>query len=395
MIEDALKTQVKLTDAMLAYASKASDELSERTNGTIRAVLLAVGAGLLATVIAALWIGLRGLSRPIGRLNSVMASFARNDLTAEIPGIGRGDEVGAMARTVQVFKASALEINRLRAEQEAQKHRAADGRRQMMGELATKFEVNAGSIVGSVASAAAQLQATAQAMSATAQETTRQSATVGMASDQATRNVQTVAAATEELTASIREISQQVAQASVMITDGVRQATQSNGQVQGLTASADKIGDVVRIISGIASQTNLLALNATIEAARAGEAGKGFAVVASEVKALANQTAKATGGDRRTDQGHPGSDAGLGAVDTERHRDDQQGERDGGGHCLGGRAAGRGDAGDLAQRVASRAGHAGGVWQHHWRHPRRRGRPTPRRCKCSPGRARCRGMARP
>ena len=295
LINGALQAQVMLTDALIAKAAKASGALAEQSDATIRTVLISVGGGVLATIAVAMWIGLQGLSRPIARLNTVMASFARNDLTAETPGIGRGDEVGAMARTVQVFKTNALEINRLRAEQEAQKQRTADERRQMMSELATKFETNAGSIVSSVASAAAQLQATAQAMSATAQETTRQSTSVGTASDQATQNVQTVAAATEELTASIQEISQQVAQASVMITDGVQQATQSNDQVQSLTASAEKIGDVVRIISDIASQTNLLALNATIEAARAGDAGKGFAVVASEVKALANQTAKATG----------------------------------------------------------------------------------------------------
>ena len=334
-------------------------------------MLISVGGGVLVTMAVAMWIGLQGLSRPIGRLNTVMASFARNDLTAEIPGIGRGDEVGAMARTVQVFKTSALEINRLRAEQEAQKQRAADGRRQMMSELATKFETNAGGIVSSVASAAAQLQETAQAMSATAQETTRQSTTVGTASDQATQNVQTVAAATEELTASIQEISQQVAQASVMITDGVRQATRSNDQVQGLTASADRIGDVVRIISDIASQTNLLALNATIEAARAGEAGKGFAVVASEVKALANQTAKATGEIaeqiKAIQEATQISAQSIQNVTATINKVSETAA----GHRLGGRAAGRGDAGDLAQRAAGRAGHAGGVGQHHGRDPGR------------------------
>jgi methyl-accepting chemotaxis protein len=294
-IEVVLQAQVKLTDNLIAYSAKASDELTERTDATVRTVLISVGVGLLATVAIALRIGLQGLSRPIGRLNAAMASFARNDLTAETPGVGRGDEVGAMARTVEVFKTNALEINRLRAEQEAQKQRTTDERRQMMSDLAAKFEANAGSIVSGIASAATELQSTAQAMAATAEETTRQSTTVAAASEQATQNVQTVAAATEELTASIREISQQVTQAGAMIKNGVQQATKSNEQVQSLTAAAEKIGDVVRIISGIASQTNLLALNATIEAARAGDAGKGFAVVASEVKALANQTAKATG----------------------------------------------------------------------------------------------------
>jgi methyl-accepting chemotaxis protein len=157
-----------------------------------------------------------------------------------------------------------------------------------------EFEASITGVVDSVASAATELRSTAQAMAATSEETTRQSTTVAAASEQATQNVQTVASAAEELSASIREISQQVTQASAVIQEGVRQAVASNEQVQGLVATAEKIGDVVEIISGIAGQTNLLALNATIEAARAGDAGKGFAVVASEVKALANQTAKAT-----------------------------------------------------------------------------------------------------
>ena len=294
LIEGAVAAQVRLTDGLIAYAAKASDDLTDRTDGTIRTVLLSVGAGLIATVAAALWIGLQGLSRPISRLNAVMEAFARNDLSATTPGTARGDEIGAMARTVEVFKTNALEVNRMRAEQEARKQRAADERRQAMADLAAKFEASAGNIVSNVTSQATELEATAQSMAATAEETTRQSTTVAAASEQATQNVQTVAAATEELASSIREISRQVGQASAMISDGVHQATRSNEQVQSLTAAAERIGDVVKLISGIASQTNLLALNATIEAARAGDAGKGFAVVASEVKALANQTAKAT-----------------------------------------------------------------------------------------------------
>jgi methyl-accepting chemotaxis protein len=295
LLGSALQTQVKLTDDLTAYSAKASGDLADLTDDTIRSVLLSVGAGLLAIIAAAIWIGLHGMSRPIGRLTMVMEAFARNDLAAVTPGTGRGDEIGAMARTVDVFKTNALEVNRLRAEQEAQKQRAAAERRQAMSDLAARFEASAGDIVGNVTSQATGLQATAQSMAATAEETSRQSTTVAAASEQATRNVQTVAAAAEELASSIREISRQVGLASAMIADGVQQATRSDAQVQGLTAASERIGDVVKIISGIASQTNLLALNATIEAARAGDAGKGFAVVASEVKALANQTAKATG----------------------------------------------------------------------------------------------------
>jgi methyl-accepting chemotaxis protein len=245
-------------------------------------------AGIMGVVLT------RGIAAPIRSMREVMAKLARGDTSVAVPGIGRKDEVGGMAGAVQVFKDSMIETERLRAGQEAQKQRAEQERRQAMLDLAAKFEASVGGIVEGVASAATELQSTAQSMAATSEETTRQSTTVAAASEQATQNVQTVAAATEELTASIREISQQITHASAVINDGVQQATRSNEQVQSLTTSAEKIGDVVKIISGIAAQTNLLALNATIEAARAGDAGKGFAVVASEVKALANQTAKAT-----------------------------------------------------------------------------------------------------
>nr|WP_294503779.1 methyl-accepting chemotaxis protein [uncultured Rhodopila sp.] len=178
--------------------------------------------------------------------------------------------------------------------QEAEKRHSAEARRTAMLDLSSRFEASVAGIVSTLAAAATELESTSRVMASTAEEATRQTGTVVTASEEAARNVQTVASATEELTASIGAISQQVTHAADMIRDSVRQAAMSNEQVNGLTEAADKIGDVVRIISDIAGQTNLLALNATIEAARAGDAGKGFAVVASEVKALANQTAKAT-----------------------------------------------------------------------------------------------------
>jgi methyl-accepting chemotaxis protein len=236
----------------------------------------------------------RGIGRPIEGMGSAMAKLAAGDSSVAIPAAGRKDEVGEMAKAVQVFKDNLIESERLRAEDAMRKQRAEEERRQGMIDLAAKFEASVGGIVDSVASAATELQSTAQSMSATAEETTQQSTSVAAASEQTTRNVQAVASSAEELSASVREISQQVMQAGSMIQEGVRQTVQSNEQVQGLAGTAEKVGDVVRIISDIAGQTNLLALNATIEAARAGDAGKGFAVVASEVKALATQTAKAT-----------------------------------------------------------------------------------------------------
>jgi methyl-accepting chemotaxis protein len=294
LVEATVQAQNKLADTLSSYAAKQSDDLTDQANGTIRTVLISVGIGLLATIAAALWIGLQGLSRPIGRLNAVMESFARNDLTAETPGVGRGDEVGAMARTVEVFKTNGQEVNRLRADQEAQKQRVTDERRQMMSDLAGKFEAGVGGIVSSVTAQATELQATAQSMASISEETSRQSSTVAAASEQATQNINTIASATEELSSSVREILQQVTHSTHMISAAVSDTEAANEEIQGLAGAVDKIGQVVDLIKGIAGQTNLLALNATIEAARAGDAGKGFAVVASEVKALANQTAKAT-----------------------------------------------------------------------------------------------------
>ena len=253
-----------------------------------------VGGAILLVMLAAAWLINRNISGGLGRLKSRMTTLAGGDVDDAIPGLDRRDELGAMARSVQVFRDNMIETERLRAQQETQKQLAEQERRNAMVDLAAKFRAGVGGIVENVAATATELQTTAQSMSMTSEETTQRSIAVAAASDQATQNVQTVAAAAEELSASIREISQQVAHAGAVIRDGVQQTVRSNEQVQGLASTAEKIGGVVRIISEIAGQTNLLALNATIEAARAGDAGKGFAVVASEVKVLATQTAKAT-----------------------------------------------------------------------------------------------------
>ena len=251
------------------------------------------GMGLLLGLALAWFIG-RGIVRPVTGMTAAMARLAAGDTATEIPERDSKDEIGDMAKAVAVFKDGMIETGRLRGEQEALKQRAEQERRQAMLDLAAKFEETVGGIVENVASAATELQSTAQSMAVTSEETSRQSSTVAAASEEATQNVQAVASAAEQLSASVREISQQVTQTGSVIKEAVQQAIRSNEQVQGLSSTAEKIGDVVRIISDIAGQTNLLALNATIEAARAGDAGKGFAVVASEVKALATQTAKAT-----------------------------------------------------------------------------------------------------
>ena len=253
-----------------------------------------IGGVILLLLMIAAWLINRDISGGLGDLRSGMHRLASGDLNSAIPGLDRSDELGAMAKSVQVFKDNMIETGRLRTEQEERKQAAARERRQTMLDLAAKFEATVGGIVEAVAEAANGLQSIAQYIATTSEDTTQRSATVATASEQAARNVQTVASAAEELSASVREIGRQVNHAGVIIQEGVQQTIQSNAQVKGLTAAAEKIGDVVKLISDIAGQTNLLALNATIEAARAGDAGKGFAVVASEVKALATQTAKAT-----------------------------------------------------------------------------------------------------
>ena len=278
-------------------AGKASESYTEAVRSAALASLISalamIGLALAVAVSVALIVIWR-VTRPLRDMTDVVNRLASGDTAVNVPGVGRGDEVGAIARSIEVFRENLVETERLKAEQESLKTSNEASRRREIREMADRFDASVGRIVEEVASASTALRTTAQTMMVSCNATSQQSGAVASAAAHATQSVQTVAAATEELSASIRDISQQVSRASDMIGEAVNQAGQSNEQVQGLTAAAQKIGDVVKIIADIASQTNLLALNATIEAARAGEAGKGFAVVASEVKALADQTAKAT-----------------------------------------------------------------------------------------------------
>ena len=254
---------------------------------TVSSTYLMIGgciaiAVLIGAVLA--WLIGNGIANPIKRMTEVMQRLAKGDKSVDIPGIGRGDEIGAMAETVEVFKQNAIETDRLREEQEETKRRTEEERREGMLNLANDFEASVSGIVELVSSASTEMESTAQSMSATAVQANEQTGKVAVASEQASANVQTVASASEELAASIREISGQVANSSNIAQGAASAAQQATTQVQGLVEASQTIGDVVSLINDIASQTNLLALNATIEAARAGDAGKGFAVVASEVK---------------------------------------------------------------------------------------------------------------
>ena len=236
----------------------------------------------------------RSIVNPINAMTLAMRKIAQGDTSTSIPALERGDEVGAMAQSVQVFKDNMIDTERMRAEQEAMKAQADTDKKLFLNKMADEFERGVSASLDSLAGAASEMRTTSKGMSSTASEASQQATSVAAVAEQASANVQTVAAATEELSSSVSEIGRQVTQSTEIAGQAVAEANRTNVTVQGLSAAAAKIGDVVKLISDIASQTNLLALNATIEAARAGEAGRGFAVVANEVKSLASQTAKAT-----------------------------------------------------------------------------------------------------
>jgi len=284
-LEKLSALETRLTDSAAAAASASASAATWRSLSLlVAALLLAVGT---ATVVSRL------IGRPVVGMTRAMRALANGDQTTEVPGVGRGDEIGDMANAVQVFKDSMIKADRLAKEQQTE--RAAREQRSLHIEgLAHAFEDKVGTLIGLLSSASTELEATAQSMSTAATETGEQAATVTSAAEQANSGVHSAAASAEQLTASINEISRQVAQSGKITEQAVEDARRTDAIVQALVTNTQKIGQVVDLITTIAGQTNLLALNATIEAARAGDAGKGFAVVASEVKSLARQTAKAT-----------------------------------------------------------------------------------------------------
>lgn len=258
-----------------------------------RASMIAV-AVIVALLTVMFSFGLtRLIAVPVRDMTSAMTRLAGGDKSVEIPGVGRGDEIGSMADAVQVFRDNMIEADRL-AEIETKNRAQSAARAERIETLTRDFDLSAGATISAVASAATELQANASTLSASSEQAISQSSTVASAATQAAGNVQTVASAAEELSASISQIAHDVAQAATVSKQAVEQAGHTGHVVGNLQQASVKIGEVVNLINDIAGQTNLLALNATIEAARAGEAGKGFAVVASEVKNLANQTARAT-----------------------------------------------------------------------------------------------------
>jgi methyl-accepting chemotaxis protein len=270
------------------------DDLDAQTWASTERSLMAAGLVLLLGVAVSIFVA-RGITRPLQRMTGAMKELAGGKLDVEVPGIGRRDEVGEMADAVEVFKNNASARRDLEAEQKETETRAVARRKADMNRLADEFEGAVGQIVETVSSASSELEVSAGTLTSTADRAQELTIMVAAASEEASTNVQSVASATEEMTSSVNEISRQVQESARMAGEAVEQARTTNDRVGELSKAAARIGDVVELINTIAGQTNLLALNATIEAARAGEAGRGFAVVASEVKALAEQTAKATG----------------------------------------------------------------------------------------------------
>jgi methyl-accepting chemotaxis protein len=268
------------------------DAAADTARNTSRIFLAMLGCAVILAVLITLLVS-RLIARPIAVMTEVMTRLSSGDKDVAVPGSDRRDEIGEMAQAVSVFKEGMIRADRLAADQ-AGAQQAKEARAQRLESSASRFDQNISGVVRAVSDTTAQLQSSAHSMSATADDGNRRAETVASASEEASANVQTVAAAATELSASIAEISRQVNVSNDIAGQAVKDIDRTNAIIESLAETAQRIGDIVSLINDIAGQTNLLALNATIEAARAGEAGRGFQVVAAEVKALANQTAKAT-----------------------------------------------------------------------------------------------------
>jgi methyl-accepting chemotaxis protein len=315
-LSDALaKDGRQLVDINVKGSEQAVADAAANYSATRLITFVILGLGIVISAGAALF-SFFGVARPIGHITNSMGVLAGGNTDAEIPYAVRKDEIGRMAAAVRIFRDNMIANRRLEAEQkeaeqraaaerkaaeerELAQHKAAEAkaeaeRKVAMHALADSFERAVGNIIGTVSSASTELEAAATTLTKTADTTQQLAGMVAAASEQASSNVHSVAASTDEMSSSVSEISRQVQESSRIAHAAVEQAQKTDARINALSQAANRIGDVVKLITAVAEQTNLLALNATIEAARAGEAGKGFAVVAQEVKALASQTAKAT-----------------------------------------------------------------------------------------------------
>jgi methyl-accepting chemotaxis protein len=293
--QEAVAAVDDLVEMVAAYGYDYRTEAESNVATARTTMIVASAVGILVGVMFAIGFAYY-LCKPINMLAKSMLELAEGDFNIVLPGLARKDEVGLVARAVERFKV--LAEQRARDEAEAkinQDQIIAERRKGDMHRIADDFEAIVGQIVKTVSATSNELESSASVLSGTAERGKQLASMVAAASEEASTNVQSVASATEELSSSVNEISRQVQDSARMASEAVDQARGTTERVSELSKAATRIGDVVELINTIAGQTNLLALNATIEAARAGEAGRGFAVVASEVKALAEQTAKATG----------------------------------------------------------------------------------------------------
>ena len=274
-------------------AGKRLDAVKDELLAVQRYVVWSIGITIVVMIATAFWFG-RRLTAPLTRMVRAMEHLADGDLDRPIERIDRRDEIGKISSSLSVFHNKLLENRQMSEAREQAKRDAEVQRKQGMLEIADRFEAAVGNIVTAVTAASSEIELAANGLANTAEETNTLSTTVAAASGQSSASVQSVAAACQEMVTSVGEVGRRVAKSHEVALAAVAQANRTNSQIDALSQTADRIDEVVRMISAVAGQTNLLALNATIEAARAGEAGRGFAVVASEVKALASQTAKAT-----------------------------------------------------------------------------------------------------
>jgi methyl-accepting chemotaxis protein len=287
-------------DLLYQVEKYASNEFSEQTTAMRDAALqklLILCSGIIGAILAAAllcWVFAKSIITPLSRLTNALDAIAGGSFDREVDGKDRGDQIGGMARSIEILRVNSQEAETMKAEQEENDLRAAEEKKQSLNEMADKMESSIGNMVSTLSSAATELAQTARQMSSLAESTSTESSSANTASESATQSVETVATASSELSEAIREVTEQVSTAARLTVDSQEASQSTEEQMNSLSEAAQRIGSVIQLIQEIAEQTNLLALNATIEAARAGESGKGFAVVASEVKNLANQSAKAT-----------------------------------------------------------------------------------------------------
>jgi methyl-accepting chemotaxis protein len=293
---EALQGKIKaVADRLNDRVENLSKEAASEYASAAQMMVIISVIGVVTGLTLGFLLGQYGIARPIRAIVNLLQTLANGSFSVDVAGTDRKDEVGDVARTALVFKENGLAKIRMEAEQKEAEQNAIRVRKADMIKLANDFEGAVGEIIDTVSEASTELEASAGTLTSTAERAQRLTTVVAAASEEASTNVQSVASATEQMASSVNEISRQVQASANIANEAVVQARKTNDRVGELAKAAARIGDVVELINTIAGQTNLLALNATIEAARAGEAGRGFAVVAQEVKALAEQTAKATG----------------------------------------------------------------------------------------------------